>query len=157
MKSATVSKLKATLSEYLARVKAGEEVLVTERGKPIAKIIPLAPVNSTTSPHLLELARAGLAWWNKKYEPQDLDIKRLVEKAKHEGVVSHLVRDEEDVQEEWFKDIDSVGITSGASAPEDIVQHVVQKIKALFPDAKEENLSYLKEDVHFLLPKELRS
>ena len=60
MKSATVSKLKATLSEYLARVKAGEEVLVTERGKPIAKIIPLAPVNSTTSPHLLELARAGL-------------------------------------------------------------------------------------------------
>ncbi len=60
MKSATVSKLKATLSEYLARVKAGEEVLVTERGKPIAKIIPLAPVNSTTSPHLLELARSGL-------------------------------------------------------------------------------------------------
>jgi len=60
MKSATVSKLKATLSEYLARVKAGKEVLVTERGKPIAKIIPLAPVNSTTSPNLLELARAGL-------------------------------------------------------------------------------------------------
>ena len=60
MKSATVSKLKATLSEYLARVKAGEEVLVTERGIPIAKIIPLAPVNSTTSPQLLELARAGL-------------------------------------------------------------------------------------------------
>ncbi len=60
MKIATVSKLKATLSEFLARVKAGEEVLVTERGKPIAKIIPLAPMNSTTSPHLLELARAGL-------------------------------------------------------------------------------------------------
>jgi len=49
MKSATVSKLKATLSEYLARVKAGEEVLVTERGIPIAKIIPLASMNSTTS------------------------------------------------------------------------------------------------------------
>ncbi len=60
MKSATVSKLKATLSEYLARVKAGEEVLVTERGIPIAKIIPLTPANSTTSPYVLELARAGL-------------------------------------------------------------------------------------------------
>jgi len=60
MKSAPVSKLKASLSEYLARVKAGEEVLVTERGKPIAKIIQLTPVNSTTSPHLLELTRAGL-------------------------------------------------------------------------------------------------
>ncbi|MEW6544266.1 MAG: type II toxin-antitoxin system prevent-host-death family antitoxin [Nitrospirota bacterium] len=39
MKSATVSKLKATLSEHLAKVKAGGEVLVTERGKPIAKIV----------------------------------------------------------------------------------------------------------------------
>src|SRR5438477_312306 len=41
MRSATVSKLKATLSEHLARVKAGEEVVVTERGKPIAKIVPI--------------------------------------------------------------------------------------------------------------------
>jgi len=40
MKTAAVSKLKAGLSEYLARVKAGEEVIVTERGKPIAKIVP---------------------------------------------------------------------------------------------------------------------
>ncbi len=42
MKHAAVAKLKATLSEYLARVKAGEEVIVTERGKPIARIVPLA-------------------------------------------------------------------------------------------------------------------
>ncbi|PYN64673.1 MAG: type II toxin-antitoxin system prevent-host-death family antitoxin, partial [Candidatus Rokuibacteriota bacterium] len=40
MTSAAVAKLKASLSEYLARVKAGEEVIVTERGKPIAKIVP---------------------------------------------------------------------------------------------------------------------
>ena len=40
-RSATVSKLKATLSEHLARVKAGEEVIITERGKPIAKIVPI--------------------------------------------------------------------------------------------------------------------
>ena len=60
MKSATVSKLKATLSEHLARVKAGEEVIVTERGKPIAKIVPLPRDGSAVSAHLLELARAGL-------------------------------------------------------------------------------------------------
>ncbi len=42
MRSATVSKLKAALSEHLARVKAGEEVIVTERGKPIAKIVPIS-------------------------------------------------------------------------------------------------------------------
>ena len=37
MRTATVSKLKASLSEYLRQVKAGEEVLVTERGRPIAR------------------------------------------------------------------------------------------------------------------------
>jgi len=60
MKSVTVAKLKATLSEYLARVKAGEEVIVTERGKPIARIVPLARDQAAVPAHLLELARAGL-------------------------------------------------------------------------------------------------
>ena len=60
MKSAAVAKLKATLSEYLAKVKAGEEVIVMERGKPIAKLVPLAADGSTGSAHLLALARAGL-------------------------------------------------------------------------------------------------
>ena len=60
MKSVAVSKLKATLSEHLARVKAGEEVIVTERGKPIAKIVPLPRNELTVSAHLMELARAGL-------------------------------------------------------------------------------------------------
>ena len=41
MQTVPVAKLKATLSEFLAKVKAGEEVIVTERGKPIAKIVPL--------------------------------------------------------------------------------------------------------------------
>lgn len=60
MKNATVSRLKATLSEYLARVKAGEEVIVTERGKPIAKIVPMAKSEPGFSAHLLDLAKGGL-------------------------------------------------------------------------------------------------
>jgi prevent-host-death family protein len=56
-KSAAVAKLKAALSEYLARVKAGEEVIVTERGRPIAKIVP---VSHDAATQLAELARAGL-------------------------------------------------------------------------------------------------
>jgi prevent-host-death family protein len=60
MKSAPVAKLKASLSEYLARVKAGEEVIVTERGKPIAKIVPLDRHQGEIPAHLLEKARAGL-------------------------------------------------------------------------------------------------
>ncbi|MBI2564276.1 MAG: type II toxin-antitoxin system prevent-host-death family antitoxin [candidate division NC10 bacterium] len=60
MKSAAVYKLKAGLSEYLACVKAGEEVIVTERGKPIAKIVPIGRGEAEVPAHLLELARAGL-------------------------------------------------------------------------------------------------
>ena len=41
MKTAKVSELKASIREYLSKVKAGEEVIVTDRGKPVAKIIPL--------------------------------------------------------------------------------------------------------------------
>lgn len=41
MKSAGVADLKARLSEYLAQVKAGEEVLVTDRGRPVARIVPV--------------------------------------------------------------------------------------------------------------------
>lgn len=41
MESAGVADLKARLSEYLARVKSGEEVLVTDRGKPIARLVPV--------------------------------------------------------------------------------------------------------------------
>ena len=61
MKTAPVSELKATLSEHLARVKAGEEVIITERGKPIARIVPLRHDEKALPAHLLELARAGLA------------------------------------------------------------------------------------------------
>jgi prevent-host-death family protein len=60
MISTTISKLKATLSAHLERVKAGEEVLVTERGKPVAKLIPVSRTEQATSKHLLDLERAGL-------------------------------------------------------------------------------------------------
>ena len=41
MKTAAVSELKARLSEYLNQVKAGMEVLITDRGKPIARLVPI--------------------------------------------------------------------------------------------------------------------
>ena len=59
MKRAAVSTLKATLSACLAKVKAGGEVLVIERGKPIAKLVPL-PKDSHENDTLRDLARAGL-------------------------------------------------------------------------------------------------
>ena len=43
METVAVAKLKASLSRYLASVKRGEELLVTERGKPVARIVPVVP------------------------------------------------------------------------------------------------------------------
>lgn len=47
MKIAAVSKLKASLSEYLNQVKAGEEVLITDRGKPVARLVPIVRTKAT--------------------------------------------------------------------------------------------------------------
>lgn len=60
MKSTAVSELKASLSKYLSKVKAGEEILITDRGKPIAKIVPLRRDDLKMPPHLKELERVGL-------------------------------------------------------------------------------------------------
>lgn len=59
MKTAGVAELKARLSEYLATVKAGGEVLITERGKPIARISPVETEMSFPA-HLVEMAKQGL-------------------------------------------------------------------------------------------------
>jgi prevent-host-death family protein len=59
MTTATASKLKASLSEYLRLVKAGEEVLVSERGRPIAKLVPVTGGDALPD-HLAEMARRGL-------------------------------------------------------------------------------------------------
>jgi len=43
MRTTAISDLKARLSEHIACVKRGEEVVVTERGKPVARIVPIGP------------------------------------------------------------------------------------------------------------------
>jgi prevent-host-death family protein len=60
MTTATVSKLKASLSAYLRRVKAGEEVLVSERGRPIAKLVPVSSSEGLPD-HVTALVKQGLA------------------------------------------------------------------------------------------------
>jgi prevent-host-death family protein len=57
--TAAVAELKAQLSRYLRRVKAGEEILVTERGAPVARLVPVV---NTGRDHesLRDLERQGL-------------------------------------------------------------------------------------------------
>ncbi len=59
MKTAAVAELKAQLSRYLKQVKAGEEVLVTERGAPIARLIPVAS-GAPQDDEIADLERQGL-------------------------------------------------------------------------------------------------
>jgi prevent-host-death family protein len=53
-----IAELKALLSETLARVKGGEEILVTEHGSPIARLVPLSSASPAEATQ--QLARAGL-------------------------------------------------------------------------------------------------
>jgi len=71
MQKASVSDLKASASEYLTRVKAGEEILVTDRGKPIAKIIPLRRSELAADVRMAQLELAGLARVGKGGLPEE--------------------------------------------------------------------------------------
>ena len=51
MKTAAVSELKARLSKYLDRVKAGEEVLITDRGNPVARLTPIVRGKNLAANH----------------------------------------------------------------------------------------------------------
>ena len=59
MATVGVAHLKAHLSAVLARVRAGESVLVTDRGRPVAQIVPVTKTDDADQ-HLADLARAGL-------------------------------------------------------------------------------------------------
>ncbi|GAB4232072.1 MAG: hypothetical protein OHK0028_07290 [Deltaproteobacteria bacterium] len=60
MRSAAISRLKASLSEYIAIVKEGEEVLVTDRGKPVARIVPVPEERGPNAARMKEMAAAGI-------------------------------------------------------------------------------------------------
>jgi len=59
MRTTGVTELKASLSEMLARVKSGEEILITEHGRPIARLMPLPSWDMDAATE--ELVRKGLA------------------------------------------------------------------------------------------------
>ena len=80
---------------------------------------------------------------------------RLVEVAREHGADSHLIDNETEVREEWLEGKQVVGITSGASAPDELVQRLVR----FFEDrgtTDVEVLEVVQEDVRFMLPKTIR-
>ena len=80
---------------------------------------------------------------------------RLVEVARECGAASHLIDNESQVQEEWLEGMRIVGITSGASAPEELVKRLVQFFRDRGTDDVQE-LEVIREDTRFMLPKAIR-
>jgi 4-hydroxy-3-methylbut-2-enyl diphosphate reductase len=80
---------------------------------------------------------------------------RLVEVARAAGVEAHLVEDETRIDERWLAGCESVGLTSGASAPERLVERVCDWFRARGV-AEVRELRSAHEDVVFRLPVELR-
>jgi 4-hydroxy-3-methylbut-2-enyl diphosphate reductase len=80
---------------------------------------------------------------------------RLVEVAQEHGARSHLIDNESEVREEWLYGVETVGITSGASAPEELVQRLVEFFRKRGADEVAE-LEVSKEDVRFMMPREIR-
>jgi 4-hydroxy-3-methylbut-2-en-1-yl diphosphate reductase len=80
---------------------------------------------------------------------------RLVEVARDHGAESHLIDNEAQVEEEWLSDKRVVGISSGASAPEELVQRLVDFFRRRGTQEVSE-FEVVQEDVRFMLPKEIR-
>ena len=81
---------------------------------------------------------------------------RLMELGLEQGLPSHLIADVNDLDPKWFDGIETVGLSSGASAPEVLVQGVVDWLKEKFAPIEVKNLVKLVENTKFNLPKALQ-
>ncbi|CAE6717451.1 MULTISPECIES: 4-hydroxy-3-methylbut-2-enyl diphosphate reductase [Paraburkholderia] len=79
---------------------------------------------------------------------------RLREIGSETGVASYLVADGSEVKPEWFANVQTVGITAGASAPEEMVMNVIDALRALGP-VDVTTMAGREEKVEFKLPSKL--
>ncbi len=83
---------------------------------------------------------------------------RLRDLGEESGLPSYLINGEQDIQEDWFKNIDKIGLTAGASAPEVLVQEVINKIKKISTtDVSVSDMNGIEENTFFVLPKKVRN
>lgn len=80
---------------------------------------------------------------------------RLRELAEKEGISAYLIDNAEDINPDWLQKINNIGVTAGASAPEQLVQSVVERLQQLGASGPREQRGR-RETIVFALPKELR-
>lgn len=79
---------------------------------------------------------------------------RLAELGSENGITSHLIDDSSMIAPEWLDGVTKVGLTAGASAPEELVQGVIDRIGE-YRDVSVRNLDGVTENIVFKLPREL--
>ncbi len=77
---------------------------------------------------------------------------RLRETGLHQGLPSYLIENKDNIQTKWFAGMERIGITAGASAPEILVQEVIDELKDLF-DCTVKEIVGEEETIEFRLPK----
>ncbi len=82
---------------------------------------------------------------------------RLVEIGKEVGVPSYLVADGSELDPAWIAGHKTVGLTAGASAPEELILSVISALRALDDDLEVTQLNGIQENLQFRLPAELRT
>ena len=87
--------------------------------------------------------------------PTSSNSNRLAELSRKRGVAGYMVDDASELQDQWFDGVQRVGLTAGASAPEILVQHVIERIKALGATSIRK-MDGIEETVKFPLPKGLK-
>jgi 4-hydroxy-3-methylbut-2-enyl diphosphate reductase len=86
--------------------------------------------------------------------PNSSNSNRLREVAQHQGVPAYMVDNAAELDAAWVAGKERVGVTAGASAPEVLVQRVIDKLKALGATSVRE-IDGISEKVTFPLPKSL--
>ncbi|AIT81343.1 4-hydroxy-3-methylbut-2-enyl diphosphate reductase [Novosphingobium pentaromativorans] len=86
--------------------------------------------------------------------PNSSNSLRLVEVAQRAGACAQLIQRAADIDPRWLDGVDTVGITAGASAPEELVNEVVARLKELRQVDQEEVVTE-KEHITFKLPRQL--
>lgn len=87
-------------------------------------------------------------------DPKSSNSNRLREVAEVRGVPSYLINSEEEINPAWLSAVQVIGMTAGASTPEDVVQRCIQRLQSLGVTDVEE-VVYTIEDVVFQLPQQL--
>ena len=82
---------------------------------------------------------------------------RLVEVARAQGTAARRVEEASEIERADVEGVNSIGITAGASAPEDVVQSIVTKLCRLAPQHSLRELRLVDENVNFALPSLLRT